>query len=223
MNDPTKIMLIEDNPEYRRVIDLALKRDKNVVLTHSLGTAERALEVLSHMIAREKPEIILLDLHLPGMSGLEALPLLLEASEKTKIIGLTQSNKESDVLQAISSGASGYLLKSSGIKQIKEGIRTAMTNGAALDAHVAQYILKSLQEKPAEASFALTGRELEILNLLAEGLLKKQIAERLQISTFTVQAHVRHIYDKLRVPNAAAAVSLAFRKGILAMTGVPKV
>lgn len=215
MNDPTKIMLIEDNPEYRRVIDLALKRDKSVVLTHSLGTAERALEVLSHMIALEKPEIILLDLHLPGMSGLEALPLLLEASEKTKIIGLTQSNKESDVLQAISSGASGYLLKSSGIKQIKEAIQLAAAGGAAIDAQIAQFLLQKLQEQKPQEGIELTTRELEILNLLAEGLVKKEIGQRLKISTFTVQAHVRHIYDKLRVPNAAAAVGVGFRAGLL--------
>lgn len=219
--EPLKILLVEDNPQYRRVIDLGLSRDPRFQLLLATGTAERALEVLSRASDEvEHPDLLLLDLHLPGMGGLAAIPRLLEISPKLKILVLSQSDKEADVVKAITAGASGYLLKSSEMKQITEGILGVMEGGAALDSKVAQYILQTLREKhPAtEDEHEITGRELEILQLLAEGLVKKQIADRLQISPFTVAAHVRSIYHKLQVVNAPAAVHQAYRKGILPLT-----
>lgn len=219
--DPVKILLVEDNPQYRRVIDLALKRDTRFQLLLATGTAERALEVLGRSSqAEERPDLLLLDLHLPGMGGLAAIPRLLETAPGIKILVLSQSDKEADVVKAITSGASGYLLKSSDMKQIAESILSVMEGGAALDAKVAQYILQTLREKHphTEDEPIITGRELEILHLLAEGLVKKQIADRLHISPFTVAAHVRSIYQKLHVVNAPAAVHQAYRKGILPLS-----
>jgi DNA-binding NarL/FixJ family response regulator len=216
--EPVKILLIEDSPEYRRVIDLAFQRDKQLHLILSTGTAERALEVLGRIQHDlERPDLILLDLNLPGMGGLAAIPRLLATSPSSKILVISQSDKEADVVSAISEGASGYLLKSSEITHVKESIQIVMAGGAALDAKVAQFILKTFREKkPARhKDLEISGRELEILQLLAEGLVKKQIAERLQISPFTVAAHVRNIYTKLQVVNAPAAVNQAFRKGLL--------
>lgn len=218
MSEPVKIFLIEDSPDYRKAVGMAFEGDESLRLTLATGTAERALDMLGRAQPGERPDVILLDLNLPGMTGQLALPRLLEAARGAKILVLTQSGKESDVLQAIASGASGYLLKSSGIKQIKEAISTVMAGGAPIDAGVAQYILKTLREKPAPAvvdESQMTARELEILQLLAEGLVKKEISARLGISTFTVQAHVRNIYGKLHVPNAPAAVSQGYRKGLL--------
>ena len=216
--EPVKILLIEDSPEYRRVIDLAFQRDKQLHLILSTGTAERALEVLGRIQHDlERPDLILLDLNLPGMGGLAAIPRLLATSPSSKILVISQSDKEVDVVSAISAGASGYLLKSSEIPHVKESIQIVMAGGAALDAKVAQFILKTFREKKPtrQEDLEISGRELEILQLLAEGLVKKQIAERLQISPFTVAAHVRNIYTKLQVVNAPAAVNQAFRKGIL--------
>ena len=216
--EPVNILLIEDSPEYRRVIDLAFKRDKHFNLTLATGTAERALEVLGRIRnAQERPSCILLDLNLPGIGGVAAIPKLLKTSPTSKILVLSQSDKETDVVAAITAGASGYLLKSSEIKQVKESIQLVLSGGAALDAKVAQYILQTLRVKQSarEEEHQISGRELEILQLLAEGLVKKQIADRLNISPFTVAAHVRNIYTKLQVVNAPAAVNQAFRKGIL--------
>jgi DNA-binding NarL/FixJ family response regulator len=216
--EPVKILLIEDSPEYRRVIDLAFQRDKQLDLILSTGTAERALEVLGRIQHDlERPDLILLDLNLPGMGGLAAIPRLLTTSPSSKILVISQSDKEVDVVAAISAGASGYLLKSSEIPHVKESIQIVMAGGAALDAKVAQFILKTFREKkPArQEGLEISGRELEILQLLAEGLVKKQIAVQLQISPFTVAAHVRNIYTKLQVVNAPAAVTQAFRKGLL--------
>ena len=123
----------------------------------------------------DRPNLILLDLNLPGMSGLEALPNFRAELPSTKIIVLTQSDSEADVLRAISRGASGYLLKSASLQEITEGIEDVMNGGASLDPGVAQFILSTLKQKLPENDLKnlLTEREQEVLTLLSEGLVKK--------------------------------------------------
>ena len=156
------------------------------------------------------------DLRLPGMSGLDALPHFASSAPQAKVIVLTQSDNEADVLRAIALGAAGYLLKSSTITQIKEGIRTVIEGGASLDPGVARFLIKTLQARLPKTSTeaTLSERELEILALLGEGLVKKEIADRLGISYPTVDSHVQHIYEKLKVHNAPAAINIAHRLGI---------
>lgn len=211
-----RIVLVEDHPEYREVIGLALEKEQDMDLVRQFGTAEMALRSLQDNQGRHAPDIVLLDLNLPGMGGLDALPLLAAAIPKAKIIILTQSNKEADVLRAITLGASGYLLKGSSRKQITEGIRTVMDGGATLDAGVARFVLTTLQGRlPKEQTGPqLSKRELDVLALLAEGLAHKEIATRLDISNTTVVTHINHIYEKLNVPNAPAAINKAHRFGL---------
>lgn len=214
-------MLVEDNREYREVIHLALKRDEAFQLTSEYGTAEIALRSLGARSLPRLPDIVLLDLHLPGMSGLEALPQFAEALPAAKVIVLTQSDSKSDVLRAIALGADGYLLKSSTVTQIKEGMRTVIGGGASLDPGVAKFILESLQSHlpKKEMKKVLSQRETEILVLLGEGLVKKEICQRLGITYPTVDSHVRHIYEKLNVHNAPAAITVAHRLGIFPLEG----
>jgi DNA-binding NarL/FixJ family response regulator len=217
MNRKIRIMMVEDHPEYREIVELALGRETDMELTSQFGTTERALRSLRDHEEREKPDIILLDLHLPGVGGLEAIPHFSTEIPDAKIIILTQSNREDDVLKAIMLGASGYLLKSSTVKQLTEGIRTVMEGGATLDVKVAKFVLKTLKTKlpPSEIEHLLSKRELEVLSMLAEGRVKKEIAEGLHISLTTVVSHVGHIYEKLNAPNAPAAIAKAFQLGIL--------
>jgi len=147
MKRKIQIMLVEDSPEYRNVIALALDRDPEMELISNVGTAERALSNLQDMAPAKVPDLILLDLTLPGMSGIDALPLFAQTIPDTRIMILTQSDSEADVMNAISLGAAGYLLKSTAIRQITDGIRTVMAGGASLDPSVARYILNSLQSK----------------------------------------------------------------------------
>jgi DNA-binding NarL/FixJ family response regulator len=136
---------------------------------------------------------------------------------RARIIILTQSDRDDDVLKAIMLGASGYLLKSSTVKQLTEGIRTVMEGGSTLDAKLAKFVLKTLKTKlpPSEVEHLLTKRELEVLAMLAAGRTKKEIAEGLHVSLTTVVSHVGHIYGKLNAPNAPAAIAKAFQLGIL--------
>lgn len=215
MNDKIVVILVEDNAEYRAVVNLALDDEKDIELVAEFGTSEIALrELLNFSVP--KPEVILLDLRLPGMSGLDALPYFREYAPESNVIVLTQSDKEEDVLRAISLGAAGYLLKSATVKEILNGIRTVVAGGASLDAGIAKFILKNLQSRlpKGKVDIELSHRELEILELLGQGFVKKEIADKLEISYSTVDTHVGHIYDKLQVKNAPSAVSKAYQMGI---------
>lgn len=216
MNRIITVMMVEDHPDYRESIELALETEAEINLIGKYGTAERAIRNIIDTPASEMADVILLDLNLPGICGLEALPHILKIAPQSKVIVLTQSGAEVDVLAAISAGASGYLLKKSTLNQITEGIRTVMHGGAALDASVAKYMLKTLRNHiPKDnAEISLTERELEILVLLADGFLKKEIGDKLNISVTTVATHIRHIYEKLGVQNAPAAINKAYNHGI---------
>lgn len=222
MTRKIRIMMVEDHPEYREIVGLALGKEPDMELVSQFGTSERALRSVRDQDGGEQPDIILLDLHLPGMGGLEVIPHFNTEIPNAGIIVLTQSDREDDVLKAIMLGASGYLLKSSTVKQLTEGIRTVMEGGASLDARLAKFVLKMLKTKlpTNEVEQLLTGREMDVLSLLAEGRVKKEIAEQLHISLSTVVSHVVHIYEKLNAPNAPAAIAKAFKLGILPLSGM---
>jgi two-component system nitrate/nitrite response regulator NarL len=216
MKNKIRVMLVEDHPGYREVITRALKSEEQIELISQFGTAEIALRSLQDMSTRNVPDLILLDLNLPGLSGLEALPYFKQSIPDIEIIILTQSDKEADILNAISLGAKGYLLKSSTANQIRDGIKTVMNGGASLDPAVANFILNTMSDRPRKATLEkeLSEREMEVLSRLGEGLVKKEIASKLGISITTVADHVRHIYEKLEVQNAPAAIHRAHRLGL---------
>lgn len=218
MSTSIRIMLVEDHAGYREAIITSLKRHEDLTIHSRFATAEIALRKLQLMHKQEIPDILILDLNLPGMSGLQAIPWFRDYAPDLKILILSQSNAEEDILKAISLGASGYLLKSSRFRKIAESINVVMEGGAALDPKIAKLILskfKNLKPKNITPDKELSPREVEILSLLAEGLSKKEIANRLEISSTTVAYHVRHIYEKLEVVNAPAAVAKGFLSGIL--------
>ena len=217
MKQAIRVMLVEDNPEYREVINLALEDELDIDLISQFGTTEVALRNIQDPKTPQQPDLILLDLQLPGMSGIEALPYFKTVAPDTKILILTQSDNESHVLSAISNGADGYLLKSADLDEITNSIRTVMDGGASLDPNVAKFILNTLQTKLPQTKIeaTLTVREIDVLELIADGMVKKEIAEKLSIGYTTVDSHVGNIYKKLDVKNAPAAISKAFREGIL--------
>ena len=217
MKKSTNIIMVEDHPEYREIVEMAISRQDDMQLTDQFGTAERALQHLEDASCSAKPDVILLDLNLPGMGGLEALEQIPKVAPDAKIIILTQSDQEDDVLNAIMLGASGYLLKSSTVGQIVEGIKLVKQGGASLDARIARFVIDSLKTKlpPKEIDQLLSAREVEVLELLAKGMVKKQIATTLGIGVTTVVSHVGHIYSKLEASNAPSAIAKGFRLGIL--------
>ncbi len=177
MNKNINIIMVEDHPEYREIVEMAISRQDGMELTEQFGTAERALEHLRHLDEHDDmPDVILLDLNLPGMDGLEALELLATEAPKARIVALTQSDHEEDILKAISQGASGYLLKSSTVQQLIESIKHVMQGGASLDARIAGFVMGELKARlpHQELEKMLTAREIEILGLMAEGMVKSK-------------------------------------------------
>ena len=218
MNKNINIIMVEDHPEYREIVEMAISRQDGMELTEQFGTAERALEHLRHLDEHDDmPDVILLDLNLPGMDGLEALELLATEAPKARIVALTQSDHEKDILKAVSRGASGYLLKSSTVQQLIESINMVMEGGASLDAKIAGFVMGELKARlpHQELEKMLTAREIEILGLMSEGMVKKQISEKLGISVTTVISHVGNIYEKLEASNAPSAIAKGFKLGIL--------
>lgn len=218
MNQNIRIMLVEDHAGYRETIATALELEDNMELVGQYGTAEIALRKLQSSTESELPDVILLDLNLPGFHGLEAMPWISQYAPKAKTIVLTQSDNVPDINRAITQGAAGYLLKSATLREIIDAIQTVVDGGASLDPDVARYILNSFQTPKNNAEQpdkGLSQRELETLELIGQGLAKKEIADKLDISITTVAYHVKHIYEKLNVANAPAAVDRAHRLGIL--------
>ncbi len=216
MTQKIKILLVEDNPEYRHVIDFSLQDDPKLELINQFGTAEQALRSLQNTDIRKVPDVILLDLNLPGMSGLEAIPWFGKSVPESKIIILTQSENEADVLSSIEQGAAGYLLKSASAQEIKSGIQMVMEGGASLDPRMARYLLNNFRTKRSrlQKDGLLSEREMEILILISQGEARKEISSSLKISLKTVDNHIAHIFAKLNVVNAPAAVAKAYKTGI---------
>ncbi|MGB1936786.1 MAG: response regulator [Akkermansiaceae bacterium] len=216
MSQPVKITIIEDNPSFLETLTLTIEWDDSLKLLSKFGTAEIALRELSKSI--EKPDLILLDLHLPGMSGLEALPGLFRYCPDTKVLVLSQSDAQRDILRAITLGASGYLVKSNDMESLLNSIKITHQGGALIDPAIARYLIdavKRTQSEQEQHPIPLSERETEILQLLAKGLIKKEIADHFDISYNTVDSYVRRIFDKLDARNANSAISIAHRLGLI--------
>lgn len=214
-NVPIQVMVIEDNRMYRHAIAEALDESSAFTCIAEANSSEEAFRLLESEALR--PDIILLDLEMPGTHGLDALPQLLEKVPDSRIIILTQSDREVHILKAITRGASGYLLKTAPLQEIFDSIQEVCNGGASLDPHLAGItlqIIRNIQpEVPEEDDSLLTARELEVLELLSKGFVKKEIADRLDLSLHAIDHRMRRIYTKLQVKNVAAAVTIAVRKG----------
>lgn len=213
----TNIMLVEDNPDYRQAVSLALADESWIENMRIFGAAEVALRALQTGQQEPAPGIILLDIGLPGLSGVEVIRDFQSLCPQAQIIMLTQSRDQADVIEAIRQGAAGYLLKSASMDQLIEGIRTVMEGGTPLEPSVARHLIDAIsgQRHQVADGIELSPRELEVLRLMGEGMLKKQIADVLKISEHTVAFHVKHVYQKLDVNNSPAAIDKAHRAGIL--------
>ncbi|MDF7825991.1 response regulator transcription factor [Pontiellaceae bacterium B12227] len=212
---PSRIMVVEDNAIFRHAIASALNKTKKYESVAEASSGDEAFRLLEDETIQ--PDIILLDLEMPGTHGLDAIPRLLQLAPQCRIIILTQSDREGHVLQAITRGASGYLLKTATRKEIFNSIQEVWEGGASIDpklAHIALQLIRRIQpEAPEEDDNLLTAREVEVLQMLSEGYVKKEIANQLGLSLHAIDKRMRRIYNKLQVQNVAAAVATALRKG----------
>lgn len=204
------VWLVEDNETYRRTIRRVLNRLDGLSCGEAFAWCEEAIEALKLGGA---PDVILLDVGLPGMGGLEGIRVIKTISPSTHVIMLTVFDDQEKIFQAICAGASGYLLKTSSEERIAESIHEVMNGGAAMTPSIAQKVIEMFTNLAApKDDYGLTAREREILNLAVQGLIKKEIADRLNLSFHTVDAHLRNIYTKLQVHTRAGAVSKALKE-----------
>lgn len=208
------VWLIEDNRTFRETVARVINETSDMACTRNFSNCEEALVALG---CGRAPDVIVLDVGLPGISGIEGIAKLKQLAPDSHSIILTVFDDQEKVFRAICAGASGYLLKTSPVEEITAGIRDAMSGGAPMNGRIAKMVLSmfaSIAPRP-NRDYELTEREQEILTLMVEGLIKKEIASRLDISFHTVDSHLRNIYTKLQVNSQAGAVAKALREGIV--------
>jgi DNA-binding NarL/FixJ family response regulator len=204
------VWLIEDNHSFRHTVVKVLKEVEDLDCARHFANSEEALEELSRGGA---PDVILLDVELPGLNGLEAVKQIRFIAPSTRVIMLTVFDDHDKIFKAICAGASGYLLKTSPVEKIIESIREAQAGGAPMTPRVARSVLDMFTRisSPRE-DYGLTSREQKILELMTQGLIKKEIADHLSLSYHSVDTHLRNIYTKLHVHTRTGAVSKALKE-----------
>ena len=214
MNSAIDVIIIEDNELLRDSLKEAINKSGQTICRNSFGSGEAALD----LIAKEElvPHIILLDIGLPGINGIELIPELKKLSPSSKIIIITIHDDDENVFNAICAGASGYLLKDLSSNGIVNSISEVMNGGAPMNSHIAKKVLNMFRDQNVKSSgYSLSDREKEILALLVDGLSKKQIAENIFLSHHTVDSHLRNIYAKLEVHSRSSAISKAIKEKLL--------
>ncbi|GAB4126919.1 MAG: response regulator transcription factor [Ignavibacteriales bacterium] len=210
---PISIWLIEDNSRYSKTLAGLINRSSGMNCSKVFSNCEDALEINP---SEEKPEVILLDIGLPGMSGILGIQKFKDRLPDVRILILTVYDDNDNVFEALCAGASGYLLKDSSPQKIIDSIREVLQGGVPMNMKIAQKVLEMFKHlKPPKKDYGLTEREKEILQLLTSGLTQQQIGEKLFISFYTVNTHLKNIYGKLHVNTRASAVSKVYKENIL--------
>ncbi|HEV8354765.1 MAG TPA: response regulator transcription factor [bacterium] len=204
-----RILVVDDHPVVREGLVATLEDDPEFTVVGAAGSAEDALP----LARSQQPDVILLDLELPGMDGIQAIPALVAAHPEARVVILTAYDTDERVLGAIRSGAKGYLLKGAGLEEIARAIRAVHGGGSYLESRIAGKVLAEVSA-PRRAT-TLTRREREVLKLVAGGRSNKQIARALKITERTVKFHITTILNKLGAENRAQAVALASQRGLL--------
>lgn len=218
MSESIKVWLIEDSEIYRKGLARAISTAEHMYCEKQFNKAEDALTELK---TGQKPDVIFLDVGLPGMSGLEALEIIRKSNPEIHVVILTVFDDSDKIFKAICLGARGYLLKTGPMNTVVEAVIQAADGGAPMTPDVASRVLTLFsdmaesQPVKEENDYGLTVREKEVLELLADGLLSKEIADRLSISAHTITNHLRNIYTKLHVNTNTGAVAKAIREGLI--------
>ena len=207
-----RVLLADDQRVVREGLGTLLALLDGIEL---VGTAADGEEAIA-LAAEHDPDVVLMDLRMPRVDGVEAIRRLAARGERPRAIALTTYADDASVLGALRAGARGYLTKDAGAEQIREAVQAVARGEAALDPAVQHHVLAALTEPAAsELPDGLTPREVEVLRLIAEGLTNAEIAERLVVSAATVKSHVNHIFAKAGVRDRAQAVVYAYSHGLV--------
>ncbi|MEV0640929.1 response regulator transcription factor [Streptomyces sp. NPDC050619] len=205
---PIRVLLADDHPVVRDGLAAVLATQPDLTVVGEAATGAEAVRQTASLA----PDVVLMDLQMPGMDGTAATAAIRAAHPQVRVLVLTTYDTDADITAAIDAGAVGYLLKDTGRHELCEAVRTAARGGAALSPTVAAKVLAHLR---GDRSAGLSGRELEVLSAVARGQSNKQIARALRLSEATVKTHLLHIYTKLDVADRTGAVTAALGRGII--------
>jgi DNA-binding NarL/FixJ family response regulator len=209
---PITLAIVEDLDEVREGLKnfLALSPGFKVLATYKSG------EEAASAIPMIEPDIVIMDINLPGMSGIECVRISKKSNIRTQFMMFTVYENDEKVFEALKAGATGYLLKNTGLIHMVEALKELHEGGSPMSANIARKLVNNFQEQAQyetpENIKILSIRENQTLHLLSQGLLYKEIAEQLGISTSTVRQHIHRIYEKLHVQNRTEAINKAFKK-----------
>jgi len=207
-------VVADDHPFYREGL-ARLLQEGGIEVVASVPNGEAALKAAEEFA----PDVVVMDLNMPGMTGTEATRLLCERAPATRVLVLSVSAQEQDVTDAVLAGASGYVLKESPVGEVLAGIRAAAAGQSVISPRIATVLLERIRDHPdvqiGPGGAQLSGRELEVLGLLAEGKANHEIADSLVISASTVRNHISSILLKLQVDNRVQAAVRAVRQGLV--------
>ena len=198
---PITVSIVEDDHETRASLAELIRNTPGLSCLGTYATAEDALEGVPH----EKPDVVLVDIRLPGISGIRCVSQLKSQIPDLRVLMVTTYEERELIFDSLRAGASGYILKKASRSELLQAIEQVHSGGAPMSMPIARKLVNYFQRSPGSDMDSLTGREQDILRLLARGDQYKQIAEKLGISLDTVRTHVRHIYEKLHVRSRTAA------------------
>lgn len=222
---PVRVWLVEDHKTYGERLMRALNRLEGIVCGQRFTAVEDAVARLQAVGGGDTPAVLLLDVELPGMSGIEGIAALKTHAPNLAIVILTVFEDDDKIFRAICAGAAGYLLKTAGVDDIAAAIRTAAAGGSPINPAIARRVLEmfskaNTQQAPVPAqekqnAYGLTPREQEILNLLVQGHTIKQAAGELGIGYYTADEYIRSVYEKLQVRSRGGAIAKAVKERLV--------
>lgn len=217
---PIRVLVVDDHRMFAEAIEILLAGEEDFEVEAPVATAQEALEVM----ARVRPDVVLMDIDLPGIDGMEATRRIREMSESTQVVIITAYQEPAVMARAIEAGACGFIPKTQAADMLVRVIRQAAAGEIVLPAGEMRSVLAQLQEAHRVRSITerllglLTSREIEILQGIADGRSTADLAEHMHISPFTVQTHVKNILSKLGVHSKLEAVTSALRYGLIRIT-----
>ena len=208
-----KIILYEDNPQLREGLTMLLNGSEGFEVVGAFKNCNNVVDEIEAL----KPDVVLMDIDMPGTNGIEGLKLIRQRNTEIKILMLTVFDDNKNVFDAVRNGASGYLLKKTPPVKLLEYIQEAHTGGAPMSSSIATQVLKMFSQIHHEHSsnYSLSDREKQVLQLLVNGYSYKMIAAEMFISIDTVRSHIKKIYEKLHVNSKSEAVAKAFKDRIV--------
>jgi RNA polymerase sigma factor (sigma-70 family) len=207
---PVTVSIVEDSDKLRETLVRVLNRADGFSCVSQYANAEGALKDLPQI----KPDVVLMDINLPGMNGVECVRQLKKIAPEIQVMMLTVYEDTENIFDALAAGASGYMLKRTAAKELLEAIQEVKNGGSPMTTHIARKVVQSFQRSAVVTTQTenLSEREQQVLDLLSQGLMYKEIAEKLGISYETVHTYIRRIYEKLQVRTRTEAVAKFLRR-----------